>query len=484
MLSTHIAGYALGDFIGEVDWTGSKRKIKYRIDPNASDQWKAWIKEAIDNWNNVKDQTGWEFEEAGEGETADLDFDITDIPASQHAGGASTSGFGGSSLTHLTITIDSDVTDETWPDGTTPSGGNNGWGTEGENTLDPVLVLKHELTHAMRLDHSGGSDTGDLEDPITPGNHNNPVGRRPSTNDTREAKNASDNKTITKKNMEIGPLGGSLIYEGTSIFIEPGVLNATYDFGIRYLSKTWIPNPTYLGGTTPFEDRGVVYARELTTDFPGVFPALINVQMQYSDEDISGGYILGFRHSALFPRLNESTLQAYVYDEMNETWIPIMSTLDMDNNIVFFSAAYLNAYYGVGGMAYDMEPIPPVLVFQVPTTGEVNIPLTFDASGSYDPDGRIVSYKWNFVDGTVQDGDIVEHAFESTGTYNVTLAIIDDDSQASTTDMLVVIDGEMVGGRDTDSGMDMTLVAIVIAFVVMAAIAALIASRARRRTKV
>lgn len=44
--------------------------------------------------------------------------------------------------------------------------------------------------------------------------------------------------------------------------------------------------------------------------------------------------------------------------------------------------------------------------------GEV---VTFDASGSYDLDGSILSYDWAFGDGTTGVGRIATHAYSSKG---------------------------------------------------------------------
>ena len=53
---------------------------------------------------------------------------------------------------------------------------------------------------------------------------------------------------------------------------------------------------------------------------------------------------------------------------------------------------------------------------------------SFDGTGSYDVDGTIVSYKWDFGDGTDQSsGSKVTHAYSSSGTYTVTLTVTDDD---------------------------------------------------------
>jgi len=62
-------------------------------------------------------------------------------------------------------------------------------------------------------------------------------------------------------------------------------------------------------------------------------------------------------------------------------------------------------------------------------TGEV---ISFNASSSYDSDGVIVNYFWDFGDSTNATGVIVEHAYTEDGTYTVTLTITDDDGATST----------------------------------------------------
>jgi len=64
---------------------------------------------------------------------------------------------------------------------------------------------------------------------------------------------------------------------------------------------------------------------------------------------------------------------------------------------------------------------------------------TFDADVSYDPDGSIISYRWNFGDGALGEGPYVEHEYSEPGTYCVSLAVTDDDNAASTTQRDLVI---------------------------------------------
>jgi hypothetical protein len=49
------------------------------------------------------------------------------------------------------------------------------------------------------------------------------------------------------------------------------------------------------------------------------------------------------------------------------------------------------------------------------------------ATGSFDPDGTIVDYLWDFGDGMVETGPDVTHRFAEAGDYRVTLIVKDDD---------------------------------------------------------
>ncbi len=51
---------------------------------------------------------------------------------------------------------------------------------------------------------------------------------------------------------------------------------------------------------------------------------------------------------------------------------------------------------------------------------------SFDTSGSYDEDGHIVSYSWDFGDGSRVAGDSGQHVFYDVGVYTVALTVTDD----------------------------------------------------------
>jgi len=71
-----------------------------------------------------------------------------------------------------------------------------------------------------------------------------------------------------------------------------------------------------------------------------------------------------------------------------------------------------------------------------PSVGEL---VTFDASNSYDPDGQIVSYIWNYGDGTTGSGKITQHIYNASGSYSVILRVTDDDGLNGTTTQYIYV---------------------------------------------
>jgi len=86
------------------------------------------------------------------------------------------------------------------------------------------------------------------------------------------------------------------------------------------------------------------------------------------------------------------------------------------------------------------SPIP--FFNYTPTQLEINTTVSFDASGSTDPDGTITDYKWNFGDNNITSigTTSITHIFNQSQVYNVTLTITDNDAfKNSTMQQLQVI---------------------------------------------
>lgn len=73
----------------------------------------------------------------------------------------------------------------------------------------------------------------------------------------------------------------------------------------------------------------------------------------------------------------------------------------------------------------DATNEPPQPMFEAPSSGKIDQAIAVDASGSTD-DGQIVSYLWEFGDGTTAAGAKAKHAYKAAGTYEITLWVTDD----------------------------------------------------------
>lgn len=88
--------------------------------------------------------------------------------------------------------------------------------------------------------------------------------------------------------------------------------------------------------------------------------------------------------------------------------------------------------------ACTVQPAAPVASFTYSVSGTA---VDFNGSGSYDPDGSIVSYAWAFGDGTTGSGVTVNHVYPYEGTFTVTLTVTDNSGQTGQSTQNVVIGG-------------------------------------------
>jgi len=111
--------------------------------------------------------------------------------------------------------------------------------------------------------------------------------------------------------------------------------------------------------------------------------------------------------------------------ESEYTWLDV----DSSGNIhVVWSdmgpQGHRDAFYAIAGTSGNY----PIASFTAsPLQGDVPLEVNFDASDSYDPDGYIVSYQWEFGDGEKDSGKIVTHVYQNEGVYYAKLIITDND---------------------------------------------------------
>ena len=69
---------------------------------------------------------------------------------------------------------------------------------------------------------------------------------------------------------------------------------------------------------------------------------------------------------------------------------------------------------------------PVAIISATPTVGRPPLTVRFDGTSSYDPDGSITTYRWDFGDGERATGPKVSHTYTGAGFFMVVLTVEDD----------------------------------------------------------
>jgi KaiC/GvpD/RAD55 family RecA-like ATPase/PKD repeat protein len=151
------------------------------------------------------------------------------------------------------------------------------------------------------------------------------------------------------------------------------------------------------------------------------------------------GQVVTFNASTSTP--DGGSLVAYQWDFGDNT--SIVETSSITNHTYSKHGNYkvdLNVTdsEGLWGIASKNVTVlaPPIALFtHSPNTPVPNESITFDASTSYDPDGTVVDFVWNFGDGntTATSYKVISHVYSEHGNYSVTLTVMDNDGYSNTT---------------------------------------------------
>ena len=265
-----------------------KRQLKVWVDPSAGSEWQGWTDEAMANWNAA--DTGWTLQRTSSIEGADVTVHSAPIPprsnGTQVAGRCQTDCDGATGeVVGATIVANS----------------NFAWGTSGDGVSDPVKLLKHELGHAMRLDHS---ELGNLMDEILA------VGDHDCTPNVDDREELADSASTTRPLPAIQP-------EGTHIRIALGAADLavpTSDYwsvdlhfgippSVLPLEGVMLPEPAAVPATA---ERVLVAAAVLPLAAEFSLPA--RLQLTWSAATLTGTAMTGELHGDLLPVLDPQTL--------------------------------------------------------------------------------------------------------------------------------------------------------------------------------
>jgi len=110
-----------------------------------------------------------------------------------------------------------------------------------------------------------------------------------------------------------------------------------------------------------------------------------------------------------------------------------------------FSDVTLTASFDSGQTTPNESPVPYI---NGPYSGDEGVAVSFSSAGSYDPNGSIASYLWNFGDGTSSSSANPSHTYNTAKSYTVTLSVTDNEGLTET----ATTTADIAGGNTNPGG--------------------------------
>ena len=334
-----VSGVALAHVL-RLDWandpdTGQpRRNLRIFCGAGASEQWQAWLREAIKNWAGC----GWTFEFVDKPEDADVIFTVGKIAEPGVLGDYTfiLCPWCGRSMVKGTLRINSEKP----------------WGTSGDANYDPVKVLKHELGHAMCLDHSAD---GNVMPPEYGAGDHKPT---PNADDKKEATDSAAREAWEAPLPEPPPDGRQRAIAGDcSLTFDPEGLDISLaDLTLVPLGGPILPLP--LGVPDGFE-RVIAAAGVFPIDVAFAHPA--DLALKLDPAVISGLGLTGDLHAHPLPPVDPAGVVAVRYVEDADVagggrWVeaPVGCAVDLVGGTVVLSIIQ-GGLYGVAAPAVEQE---------------------------------------------------------------------------------------------------------------------------------
>jgi hypothetical protein len=235
-------------------------------------------------------------------------------------------------------------------------------------------------------------------------------------------------------------LGFAVSLDGNTALLGAPYRNETgVDSGVAYIfTRT---------GTTWTQDAKLVASDEQTWDFFGTALALNGstaiVTSPFSDQQGSSAgaaYVFTQAENNTWPE----TQIILASDGSDMDWFG--GALDIKGTTALIGAYGNDDTSDDSGSVYTFtEQIPPTASFTwTPAQPIPNHPVTFNASSSYDPDGTITQYAWDWnQDGVYDETHPTPTAttqWTTGGTYNITLKVTDNQNNTATLTQNITID--------------------------------------------
>jgi len=147
-----------------------------------------------------------------------------------------------------------------------------------------------------------------------------------------------------------------------------------------------------------------------------------------------------------------------------EFWVPVVPGIPADEEAQAYQPGVFLGHVawetpGTFSEAY-LEPeevvsLPPnrppqAVIRYTPSSPEPGERIRFWGNLSFDPDGVIVSFRWDFGDGKTSDAMNPVHTYEREGIYTITLTLVDDAGAQVVLEKSIRV--QAMGGREESPG--------------------------------
>ncbi|MFE3845669.1 PKD domain-containing protein [Thermoplasmatota archaeon] len=132
---------------------------------------------------------------------------------------------------------------------------------------------------------------------------------------------------------------------------------------------------------------------------------------------------------------SDGTITSYVWKEGATTLgtgATLSTTLPLGIHTITLTVMDDDSVTDTDTVTVDVND-PPVADSNGPYRAEETNVIQFDGSDSFDSDGTIISYEWDFGDGETNSGANPRHGYQEPGNYTVILTVTDEDGATNST---------------------------------------------------
>jgi len=216
----------------------------------------------------------------------------------------------------------------------------------------------------------------------------------------------------------------------------PNVLNTTYNTSIEIKSKSGGGG----GGGAPPPPV------DLLANAGGPYDSYVYQLITFDGSDSLGtitGYRWDFDNDGTYDTdwLTISTT-THTYSTAGTYTIKLQVKDDAEETATATTTATINEQ--------QVDIYPPMAAANGPYIGLTYSNISFDGSSSYDTDGIVTEYIWDFGDGTTGNGINLIHIYITSGLYNITLTVVDNDglTNSDRTTVTILPDSDRDGWSD------------------------------------